>query len=268
MGAAHVLYLRLASTDRDANSALLLDDHGGRLTSLAYSDRTARRAQYRMADDPSAARELARAFVDGKIANMRVALLRADRRDPGEQRFDIAETLAAARLVLADVSSAEEIMGYEGTATREYFRSWHQEFGENWGFTARERRPPTHPVNAMLSFGYTLLVHESVAACPRPAWNRRWSRREVAELRRKFRELIDAVEDQVRLYPLDDRAVRDRVVLGARGDRGAPGLLDRRVTCTALPSGGPGSLGWRIANPWSEPGCGCGSPKSLPHGPS
>ena len=36
--------------------------------------------------------------------------------------------------------------------------------GQDWGFVARERRPPPDPVNAMLSFGYTLLTHEAVAA--------------------------------------------------------------------------------------------------------
>lgn len=78
---------------------VLLDEHGGpggRLASLECTDPTARRAQYRAADDGPAARELARCFVDGKIANMRVALLRADRRGPDPVRADVAETLAAA----------------------------------------------------------------------------------------------------------------------------------------------------------------------------
>jgi CRISPR-associated protein Cas1 len=117
-----------------------------------------------MADDPPAARELARAFVDGKIANMRVGLLRADRRGPDAQRADIAETLAATRLVLADATTIDELMGHEGSGSREYFRAWYQDFGKDWGFASRQRRPPPDPVNAMLSFGYTLLTHEAVAA--------------------------------------------------------------------------------------------------------
>jgi len=36
--------------------------------------------------------------------------------------------------------------------------------GGDWGFTARERRPPPDPASAMLSFGSTLLVHEAVTA--------------------------------------------------------------------------------------------------------
>ncbi len=104
----------------DGIDVVLLDEHGGaggRLTSLEYGDPTARRTQYRLADDPPAARVLARAFVDGKIANMRVALLRADRRGPSASRADIAETMAISRLLLAETNSIEEIMGHEGTAT-------------------------------------------------------------------------------------------------------------------------------------------------------
>jgi len=42
------------------------------------------------------------------------------------------------------------------------------------------------------------------------------SRREAAALRAKLRTLIDAVEDQVRIYPLDEKTARGVVVLGAR----------------------------------------------------
>jgi CRISPR associated protein, Cas1 family len=65
--------------------------------------------------DAPAARELARRFVDGKIANMRVGLLRAGRRGPGPELTGVAETLAVARLVLGDVASYEEILGHDGS---------------------------------------------------------------------------------------------------------------------------------------------------------
>ena len=42
------------------------------------------------------------------------------------------------------------------------------------------------------------------------------TRREAAELQSTLRELIDPVEDQVRLYPLDERATRRVAVIGAR----------------------------------------------------
>jgi CRISPR-associated protein Cas2 len=63
---------------------------------------------------------------------------------------------------------------------------------------------------ATLLSGYGPRVQLSVFECDVR------SRREVVDLRGKLRDLIDAVEDQVRIYPLDERAARDRVVLGAR----------------------------------------------------
>ncbi len=42
------------------------------------------------------------------------------------------------------------------------------------------------------------------------------TRREAVALRAMLRRLIDPVEDQVRLYPLDEQAVRGVAVLGAR----------------------------------------------------
>jgi CRISP-associated protein Cas1 len=191
---------------RDGIDVVLLGEHGGpggRLTSLVESDPTARRAQYRLADDPPAARELARTFIDGKIANMRVALLRAGRRVPSSSRTDVAETLAVTRLLLADAKSIDEIMGHEGAATREYFRAWREDLDPDWGFTARQRRPPPDPVNAMLSFGYTMLASEAIAVLGMvgldPAvgflHQSRWGRPNLAlDLMEEFRPLIvDAV---------------------------------------------------------------------------
>lgn len=42
------------------------------------------------------------------------------------------------------------------------------------------------------------------------------TRRDRAALQAQLRQLIDPVEDQVRMYPLDERAVRQIAVLGAR----------------------------------------------------
>jgi CRISPR-associated protein Cas1 len=191
---------------RSGIDVVLLEEHGvpgGRLSSLAHTDPTARRAQYRAADDATAARELARAFVDGKIANMRVALLRSSRRVPDASRRDIAETLAVTRLVLPEAGSIEEILGHEGMASREYFRAWRDLLGGGWESTERQRRPPPDPVNAMLSFGYTLLTLEAVAALGTAGLDpavgflhqARWGRPSLAlDIMEEFRPLIvDAV---------------------------------------------------------------------------
>lgn len=107
-----------------------------------HSDPTVRRAQYRLADEERSAASLARSFVDGKIANMRVGLLRLGRSAVDPAVASAAETLAITRMVLADVSSREEMLGHEGSATRGYFRGLRAVLAPEWGFTAPERRPP------------------------------------------------------------------------------------------------------------------------------
>jgi CRISPR-associated protein Cas2 len=63
---------------------------------------------------------------------------------------------------------------------------------------------------ATLLSGYGPRVQLSVFECDLR------TRREAAALRSKLRELIDPVEDQIRLYPLGDRAARQVAVIGAR----------------------------------------------------
>jgi CRISPR-associated protein Cas2 len=63
---------------------------------------------------------------------------------------------------------------------------------------------------ATLLSGYGPRVQLSVFECTVQ------SRREIAGLRARLRDLIDPVEDQVRIYQLDDHAVSGVVVLGAR----------------------------------------------------
>lgn len=187
--------------DRGIDVVLLTEQGapGGRLSSLESTDPTTRRAQYRAADDRTRSLELARGFVDGKIANMRVALLRADRRSHDPARVDIADSLEVARLLLADAGSLDEVMGHEGMASREYFRGLRLTVGNEWGFVDRQRRPPPDPVNSMLSFGYTLLLHEAVSATSVAGLDpgvgflhqARWGRPNLAlDLMEEFRPLV------------------------------------------------------------------------------
>jgi CRISP-associated protein Cas1 len=55
-------------------------------------------------------------------------------------------------------------MGVEGLAAREYFACWQRMVGEQWTFNGRNRRPPTDPVNSLLSFAYALLQGQVMAA--------------------------------------------------------------------------------------------------------
>ena len=55
-------------------------------------------------------------------------------------------------------------LGLEGAASRIYFQELARTLAPEWEFGGRQRRPPPDPVNAMLSYGYTILAHETAAA--------------------------------------------------------------------------------------------------------
>ncbi len=120
-----------------------------------------RRAQYRASEDPEFAVALARRFVVGKVRNLRALLLRYGR---GTACADSAERLAALAERLSAFDRVASLLGVEGTATAEYFSVFGSLLPHGVKFPGRVRRPPTDPVNAALSFGYTVLTGEAVGA--------------------------------------------------------------------------------------------------------
>ena len=128
---------------------------------------TLRRSQYRAADDPKRALELARGFVGGKIANSRTILRRAarTRADEVEAIERAAERLQALGAKVLAAEDLDVLRGVEGEAAARYFEVFDAMLGsEAFKFVKRSRRPPENAVNAMLSFGYGLLTADCVAA--------------------------------------------------------------------------------------------------------
>lgn len=130
-----------------------------------------RRAQYRAVDDPVLCLEIARGCVIGKIANAR-SLLQRVLRDHCEKVDGELLERAIARLehMLDTVRKAKEldvIRGLEGDASRIYFQSLDSAITaqkETFFMRERSRRPPLDRFNALLSFIYTLLVHDAESA--------------------------------------------------------------------------------------------------------
>lgn len=126
-----------------------------------------RKAQYRASENAQQSLHIARIIVAGKIQSARTTLRRA--RDDHQAAVAEAEaSLAGALRTLEAVESIETLRGIEGAAAAAYFGSFdalitnpHDDFV----FEKRSRRPPLNPVNAMLSFAYTLLQHECSSAC-------------------------------------------------------------------------------------------------------
>jgi len=128
-----------------------------------------RREQYRRADDPAASASLARAFVAGKIANARHVLRRASRENATDPAaVDAAADMLAHRLrSLAAAETVDAVRGIEGEAAALYFAVFGHLVAQQrdaFPFGDRNRRPPLDPLNALLSYLYTLLRFDAAGA--------------------------------------------------------------------------------------------------------
>lgn len=125
-----------------------------------------RRAQYRWADDEEKSVSIARLMVAAKIANSRSVLMREVRNHGSNTAIESAvKHLGASLRRVRSASTVPEIMGMEGDAANTYFGVFNELLrGSGFAFSGRVRRPPTDPVNALLSFAYTLITHECASA--------------------------------------------------------------------------------------------------------
>lgn len=130
-----------------------------------------RRAQHRFSVDGTQVSVAAGAFVSAKIANARTILLRYGRDHSLQENSGIPRTidiLAESLRGLRSPPPVERIRGIEGDAARNYFQVFDELIRNNksdFFFRERSRRPPLDNVNALLSFFYALLAHETTAAC-------------------------------------------------------------------------------------------------------
>jgi CRISPR-associated protein Cas1 len=126
-----------------------------------------RRQQYRIADDLLFSARMAQYFLIGKISNARTTLLRVMRDHPGK---GVSEKIQAAVDRLANYmdklkapGNLDYYRGLEGEAAQTYFSVFNEMIfiqKEDFFFKDRNRRPPLDRVNCLLSFFYTLVMHD------------------------------------------------------------------------------------------------------------
>lgn len=115
--------------------------------------------------DSSFVQNQARAIVLAKLHNSRVLLQRLNRRRRTEVATGAIAGLAQLIQQAAEADSVESLLGYEGQGAALYFRAFATLLKGSFEFERRTRRPPTDPVNSLLSLGYTLLsqnIHSMV----------------------------------------------------------------------------------------------------------
>lgn len=124
-----------------------------------------RQAQYARLGEKTFVLEAARRIVAAKLENQ-VRHLRRRARDHGIGELEkIALRIHGLQRALRATQDLEVVRGIEGYGTRLYFEAFPFLLRNNlFSFPGRRRRPPTDPVNAMLSFVYTLLTNEVLGA--------------------------------------------------------------------------------------------------------
>ncbi len=120
-----------------------------------------RQCQYLRLADPQFRLDLARRIVRGKLENQARMLLRRGSRYNIDALRTVGVQIKALQQRLATAEDTDQVRGIEGYGARLYYSVFGLLLkGEGFVFTGRNRRPPRDPVNAMLSFVYTLFTNE------------------------------------------------------------------------------------------------------------
>jgi len=135
-----------------------------------HNDTKRRIAQYASYLDTDERLTLSRQLVIGKLRSQKRLLSGALERRPDERKALLSATgtidgLLARLTTDTPPFSVESLRGIEGSGAAAYFKAYGTLFAPALEFNGRNRRPPTDPVNACLSLGYTLLHFDAVKAC-------------------------------------------------------------------------------------------------------
>ncbi len=169
------------STLMDREIPVAFHSHGGWFRGIAHGvghrNVEVRAAQYRRSFDTSYCLDFARGLVAAKIVNQRT-IIRRNWRGDQDQRKIVLDRLNAARRTTKVASTTSALLGVEGDSAATYFRALAKilappssrdstketEDLAPFRFDARNRRPPTDPVNSMLSLAYAMLTRHLTIA--------------------------------------------------------------------------------------------------------
>lgn len=152
-----------------------LSSHGrflARVNGEQYGNVVLRKKQYRISDSEMESLAIAKNMLIGKIYNAKWVLARVVR--DHAMRVDVNAIKNAASImqeclcVLQSANDHKMLLGFEGKAAVAYFGVLDElilQQKDVFFFHGRNKRPPEDNVNALLSFGYTLLSHDCASAC-------------------------------------------------------------------------------------------------------
>lgn len=132
----------------------------GKLSPIESKNVFLRIGQYKKSLDIEFRLSLAKIIVERKLKNGKVLLLRYSRSHP---EIDFTKEIGEIERCLKTLPRKEKVstvMGIEGQGSAAYFHSFGKMFRKELQFEKRTRRPPTDPINALLSLGYTMITNE------------------------------------------------------------------------------------------------------------
>lgn len=152
---------------RNNIDTVFLTRHGrylGRLAPVESRNVFLRRRQFRILDDADFGLQMAKWVVAGKLTNMATLMMRIKRSRNVPAAGHKARQIQDLLTTLNRADTVDSMRGYEGRGSALYFSGFRFGFVEDSGFTRRIRRPPTDPVNSVLSLLYTFLMNRVYAA--------------------------------------------------------------------------------------------------------
>ncbi len=118
------------------------------------------RLQFERSTDETFLLECSRNIVRAKLHNSGVMLKRHAEKVENQQLNKVIEQISRLEKSLERAETIDAVRGYEGQGAALYFSVFEELFDASaFTFKLRVRRPPTDPVNAMLSFGYSMLFN-------------------------------------------------------------------------------------------------------------
>lgn len=141
----------------------------GHTAGLGHKNVELRIAQHRAAEDELVCLALAKGWVRAKLINSRVMLRRNWRAE--DSADPLLEQLEHAIKTVPRARTLSELLGIEGNGAAIYFGAFGKllkrsadEGSFSFDFTQRNRRPPADPVNALLSYAYSMLTRSFAIA--------------------------------------------------------------------------------------------------------
>ncbi len=132
----------------------------GQLTSPSTKNIELRVEQFRKYYDDAFRLELSKNIVKGKIANCLQLMTAFSYNHPDIDFVEDVRAMDAAISMIDNTDSVAALRGIEGIAARSYFAGFGKMILGGFHFEGRKKHPSTDPVNALLSFGYTLIFNE------------------------------------------------------------------------------------------------------------